>query len=434
MAKKRDRGELVSLLDVLERYFQGMPDLDAIRALKLAQVDELGELVKSTAELLAGTRGGDDGLGELVYPGGWLAKGWSDELFRTEMNALLLYEPRLLIHDPLAEYFFSEFDRLPKMRTLNGHGGTAVYGGPDLWANHGRRVHRGEDIEGIRSDLVRIFKFLAQVEPLIRSGVLVLRSQWPTIRRMQRHIMSSANADLKSTEMLAAVRATSSEGGGVARWDNLRGMQVTPPGGLLDPNDPAQWQPEFFYLAKTLAIADAAGAVYAPETSDEMRLLTTKMATVPVSRRTAPTMPVLREVLQTIVPDLELDPSAAVKIRESEEAFDAWRREMRGLQREAATVSGEDLPQLVEDRLMPRISDVKSAVTGSKWLTRHAARNVGLVAITTVATAAGGAAPGPAAATGLATGVGQWLYDAYAGRRLDGSKPVIATLVRSGAR
>lgn len=424
----------VSVLDVLEGFFGGVPELEAVRALTLGQVDELGELVTQSAESLALQREGPSELGELVYPGGWLARGWGQELFRVELNCALLYEPRLLIHDPLAEYYFASFNTLPKMRSIKGRAGSIVYGGPDLWANHGRRVHRGDDIDGIRADLVRIVRFLVDVEPLIRSGVVALRSQWPTIRRCQRHLMASCIADMASPKMLMAAGTASFEGGLLPRWDNVRGLQVTPPGGLLNPDDPAQWEPEFFYLAKTLAVADAAGAVYAPASPDELRLLVAKTSAIPAGRRAAPSVPVLREVLSVLVPDLTLSPAAAVKIRDSEASFEDWRRSLRDIQREATTTDEADIEELVEDRLRPQVNAVTKAVGGSAALRKYAGKSIAATLITAGASAITGAPLAPSVAAGALTGVAGWLQDAYAARRLDGSRALIATLLRSPTR
>jgi len=334
----------VSPLDVLDGFFGGTPTLEAVGAMSLGQIDELGELVMQSADALARDPAPDVAdIGQLVYPGGWLARGWGEDLFRVELNCSLLYEPRLLLHDPLAEYFFAAFNTLPRMRAVKGAIVSSMYGGADIWANHGRRVHRGDCLELIRADLVRIVRFMLEVEPLLRSGVIVMRSQWPTIRRRQRQLMASTNADVNSPAMLDAVRSATMAGGLLPRWDNLRGGQVSPPDGFLDPNDPDLCQPEFFYLAKTLAVADAAGAVYAPSTPDEQRLLIAKSAAAAASaRRGAPSPPVLREVLSYLVPDLTLDPSTAVRVRTSEASFEAWRRALRDVQREAAALSDED--------------------------------------------------------------------------------------------
>lgn len=263
-------GRLVTPLDVLDDYFGGLPDLDITKSLTLLQIDELGEKVNTAAEKLSRMKPDSESIGDLVYSGGWLANGWQGGIFRDELNCALLYEPRLLVHDPLAEYFVSDFSMLPEV-SLKGWGGVEIVAGARFWANHGRRVHRGDDVEGIRADLVAIFDVLNQLEPLIRSGVIVLRSQFPILNRDRHALAASVRADQRSEAMIAI--AARREGMPLPRWDSLRGMHLSPPGGRLDTGEHAQWKDEFYYLAKTLMFSRSAGALYAPASANELALL-----------------------------------------------------------------------------------------------------------------------------------------------------------------
>lgn len=420
-----------SPLDVLDGFFGGGPTLEAVALLTLDQVDELGAMVVQSAEALSSERVEASDAGELVYPGGWLARGWGQTLFRSELNCALLYEPRVLVHDPLAEYFFAEFDSLPRMRSIKAHGGMSLSSGPSAWANHGRRVHREGDLDAIRADLTRIVRFMLDVEPLIRGGVIVMRSQWPTIRRRQRQLMASCIADMSSVEMQDAAWGASAQGGLLPRWDNPRGGQVTVSTGFLDPQDPAQRQPEFFYLAKTLAVADAAGATYAPSTRDELSLLMAKSVTLASGRHAAPSQPVLQEVLSLLIPDLDLSPAAAVKIRTSEDSFEAWRRSLRDIQRQAAGVEPAALQELVEDRLRPEVEAVTKVVNRSPALREHARSGLAAAILTAGTNMVTGVPLAANAAASGVTGVAGWLWNAYAPRRVDGSRAVVAALLRT---
>ncbi|MFD1504294.1 hypothetical protein FE374_04420 [Georgenia yuyongxinii] len=412
-------------LDVLDDFFGGLPGAGAAKSLTLSQIDELGEMVNTTAARLSRMQPSTELIGDLVYPGGWLGNGWQDEIFRNELNCALLYEPRLLVHDPLAEYFFSDFNLLPEV-ALEGRGGTQVVAGARMWANHGRRVHRGDDVEGIRADLDSILGVLNLFEPLIRSGVIVMRSQFPILERERHALAASVRADLRSAPTVATVART--EGLPLPRWDNLRGLQVTPPGGLLDPNDRAQWEPEFYYLAKTLMFSRSAAALYAPASDNELALLQTKSAEYLKGKRSfAPSQPLIQEALRTMAPDMRLDPVTAVKVRSSEEAFNAWRQELRTLQRASVGVADADVPQLVKDMMQPKVDEVWKAVSKSAVLSRRAPKNLGLALITGIGALPGGLAA--AAAAAAATGVGGYLMDTFVRRQLDGSKPVIAALL-----
>lgn len=429
-------GPDVTPLDVLDGFFGGTPDLDAIGGLTLTEIDDLGELVVLSAQVLAGEPAAGGGAGDLIYPGGWLARGWGQELFRAELHCSLLYEPRLLLHDPLAEYYFAAFNTLPRMRSIKGAtGGVTMDAGPDMWADQGRRVHRGDDLEGARADLARIVRFLLEVEPLLRSGVIVMRSQWPTIRRSQRQLMASTNADLTTPEMIEVASSASAEGGHLPKWDNLRGLGITPPGGFLTPNDPAQWQPEFFYLAKTLAVADAAGAIYSPATPDEARLLMAKSRAAASRRGARPGQPVLEEVLRVLVPDMTLDAATAVKIRQSESAFEDWRRALRDIQRDAASLSDPvELRELVDDRLQPQVTAISTTVSLSQSLRSRSRSMLTTAMLGTLGGLAAGSPLLTSAASAGVPGVAGWLWDAYRGRRPGGASAVIAALLRKDSK
>src|SRR4051794_25731837 len=113
-AARKPKGPIVTVLDVLDELFGGVPDDETVAALTLELVDALGQRVNAAADRLAQVTVARDPIGDVIYPGGWLSSGWAETLFRPELNQTLLYQPRLLLHDPLAEYFFSDFDSIPR--------------------------------------------------------------------------------------------------------------------------------------------------------------------------------------------------------------------------------------------------------------------------------------------------------------------------------
>lgn len=418
-------GELVTSLDVLDDFFGGLPDADVADSLTAAQIDDLGTRVNAASQKLSRMKPSAEPIGDLIYPGGWLGSGWQHDIFRRELNCSLLYQPRLLVHDPLAEYFSSDFNILPEV-TLKGHNEFRSIHGARMWANTGRCVNREGDIAAVRSDLKGILETLRYFEKLIRTGTIVLRSQYPILSREWHALDSSVRADMRSSPM--AEVAAPNKGMPLPRWDNLRGGQATPPGGLLNPADPTRWKPEYYYLAKTLMFSGSAGAHYAPASPNELALLQAKSATLSRGNQaSAPRRPLVEEVLRQMAPDLTLDPDTAVKVRASEEAFNSWRIELRELQRASVGLSNEELPQLVSDRMQPRIDEVRKAVSKSDVLKRNAPKNLGLALIAGISALPGG--PGVAAFAAATTGVGGSLMDMYGPRHLDGSKPVIAALL-----
>lgn len=418
-------GELVTSLDVLDDFFGGFPDADVAESLTAAQIDDLGTKVNTAAQKLSRMKPNEEPIGDLIYPGGWLGNGWQHEVFRRELNCALLYQPRLLVHDPLAEYFFSDFSILPEV-TLKGSNGIQMIHGAKLWANSERRVNREDDINAVRADLKAIFSTLEHFEPLVRSGIVVMRSQFPVLEREWHALDSSVRNDLRSDSMVEI--AARQEGAPLPRWDNIRGLHASPPGGLQNPADPARWKPEFYYLAKTLMFSGSSGARYAPASANELALLQAKSANYARGNQaSAPSRPLVEEVLRQMAPDLTLDPDTAVKVRASEEAFNSWRIELRELQRASVGLSDEELPQLVSDRMQPRIDEVRKAVSKSDVLKRNAPRNLGVALIAGISAIPGD--PGEAAFAAVTTGVGGILMDMYASRHLDGSKPVVAALL-----
>ncbi len=104
-----------TVLDVLDRFFGAVPDEAAVRSLNQQEIDELGDLVVQSAAVTAAAAAPEG----TVYPGGWSAGNWHEQLFRGDLTLALLYYPRLLVHDPLADFFFRDFDALPPTKELH---------------------------------------------------------------------------------------------------------------------------------------------------------------------------------------------------------------------------------------------------------------------------------------------------------------------------
>jgi len=430
---KRKSAVAVTILDVIEGFFGELPDPTSIRMLSRQEIENFGELVVESASASAGQPCDD----APIYPGGWLSSYWGEQAFRGDLNLALLYQPRLLVHEPLADFFFAEVDRIPKMQPLRAlRGGITLEHGPRAWARPTLYVDMKDDLESVRGHLSRTIGYLAELAPLLRSGVIVARAQWPTILEREQAIMTSARHDVRSVEMVAVAEAAA-ESGGLHRWDNLRGANVTISGGFVPADRPWQWQPEFFYLAKTLAIADAAGAIYAPSTEDELRLLRTKSRQLgAVAGQERLPVEVLREISRVLLPDMQLDATTAVAMRLSAEGFDDWRRSLRALQRQVGGATEVDLRQQVEDVLIPQVREVERAISRStvmrNALQEGAATAVITGAVGAISSSQGGQGMGPVGLAGLGSGVLQWLWNAYRPRPLEGAQAVLASLMRKG--
>lgn len=427
---KPDPLQRVTPLDVLEHFLGEEPSGDAIRRLSFDQLQELGTLAKQSAEatLL------DPAPPDTYYPGGWLGAHWQYQMMAGDLNLALLYYPRLLVHDPLAEFFFDQHDRLPELRPLRDTSGTmTISGGPRMWSQHSSSHMTRESFEGERERLAAIVEYVSDLSPLLRAGILVCRTQYPTLIAREEALLSSVRHDVRSTEMQEAVRQANAIDP-VATWDTLRGAQITPSTGFRAVDQPWLAQYEFYFLAKTLAVADQAGAVYVPPAAGDLHLLRQKARS-----RGLPTPPghpgrVLEEVARLVVPDLQLSAREAVAIRTSEDAFDDWRRQLSALARDASADGPEEMRQRVEDALIPSIRRVEKASSGVAAL-RSSLRDTGAYVAMSALPGAGAAAltggvPAMAAAAAATGGVLKWVYDAYKPKKPDSRDAVLASLIR----
>jgi hypothetical protein len=279
----------------------------------------------------------------------------------------------------------------------------------------------------------RLVLNVVEFAPLIDRQILTLRPQWPTILTRQQAIMSSVRHDVRSAEMQAAVSGDPSD---LTRWDNIQGGKVSVNGGIPHPTD-APWvhQEEFFYLAKTLAVADEAGATYVPPTDSDFGLLRAKAVAGASSLKGLEQQPtkLLEEVARFLVPDLVIDPKTTVKIRENEESFDSWRRGLSALARDSKNDDPVSLAGRVEDTLIPRVRDINASLKKSRPLRENLIPDGASIAISAgiglLTAGPAGAAIG--ATSAAAPGVIGWLFKAYQRPNLSGADTVLARLVKN---
>lgn len=421
---------VITPLDVLRNFFGELPGDQALASLTIPMMEELGELLVQSAEAQAS----DPVPAGTYYPGGWLGAGWNEPIFSTDLHLALLYYPRLLLHDPLSGYFFNRFNDLPKMRDirvinpLTRAQMATTYTGPDVFAQHGVYFTQRSDPATALDWFRRLIRNVLAFAPLIDNGILILRPQWPTILTRQQSIMTSVRHDVRSDQMQSAANSNPS---GLTRWDNIRGGKVSVNGSVPHPAD-APWvnQDEFFYLAKTLAVADEAGATYVPSTDEDFALLRAKAVTSASHLKGLQQQPtkLLEEVARLVVPDLTLDPKTTVRVRQDEESFDSWRRELSALARDSRDDDEETLAGRVDDMLIPRIRDIQRSIARSKPLRDNMVPDGAIIA---VSAGVGFLTGGPAgAALGAAPGVAGWLFKAYLRPNLSGSDAVLARLIR----
>ncbi|MEV8132850.1 hypothetical protein AB0O54_17095 [Pseudarthrobacter oxydans] len=431
---RRDGLILASPIEVLRNYFGQLPGDKELNALTVAQMEDLGQLLVQSAEASLA----DPVPSGTYYPGGWLGAGWNEPIFSTGLHLALLYYPRLLVHDPLSGYFFDRFEDLPKMKEIRMINPTSrshvasTYTGPDLFAQHAVYFTQKSNPDHALSWFTRMVRSVVSFAPLIDKGILILRPQWPTILTRQQAIMSSVRHDVRSQEMQSAAER---DPAGVSRWDNIRGGKVSVAAGVPHTAD-APWinQEEFFYLAKTLAVADQAGATYVPPTDADFGMVRAKAATGAYKVKGIQQQPtkLLEEVARFVVPDLTLDPKTTIRLRQDDESFDSWRRELSSLARDSRDDDAQALAERVDDMLVPRIREITRSLSKSRPLRDNLVPDGASIAISAgigfMAGGPAGAALG--AAAGAAPGVIGWLFKAYQRPNLSGSDTVLARLIQ----
>ncbi|SET92118.1 hypothetical protein [Geodermatophilus poikilotrophus] len=430
-SQKFNTAPRITPLDVLENFLGEEPSGKAIRCLTYEQLRELGDLSKQSANASLN----DPAPPDTYYHGGWVGAHWQYQIMAGDLNLALLYYPQILVHDPLAEFFFDEHDRLPSLRPLHEANSRMILsGGPQMWSQHSSARMTKDDYQEERERLATIVQYISELSPLLKAGVLVCRTQYPTLIARNEAIMSSVRHDVRSPSMQEAVTEANAIDP-VAVWDSLRGMQLTPSTGYRKVDEPWAAQYEFYFLAKTLAVADQAGAVYAPPASGDLHLLRQKARAGKIPLPLGHPRGVLEEVARLLVPDLQLRARDAVAIRNSEDAFDDWRRQISSLARDASSDSADEMRQRVEDALIPAIRRVEKASSSTAAL-KSSLRDTGAyVAMSALpgasAAALTGGVPAVAATAAAVGGVLKWLYDAYKPKKVDSRDAVLASLIRA---
>lgn len=418
-----------TILDALEDVLGARPVRRELAQLDLTELDEIAThlnrfwLLQSDKVV--------EGAASLV--GGWRAAYASEPSFREDLSDSLLYYSKVLLLDPLAD-FFSDRSALPALRGIRYRRRDGAYNilqtGPQLWSQAGSFESLRDYPELAADRFAAIVHNLYEIEGLVREGVVELRSQWPILSRRRYQLETAVRHDVGSAELQDLIRSLSTDDAiGPTVWDNIQGLAVS----LDDPIRPAdeKWraEPFFYYLGKTLAIADAYGAQYVPSSSPDLELLRNKISSgIQFSHPSA----MLREVSRLTVPSMHVSVRQAVAIRKSSDNFEDWRRSLRKIQRDGSADSPEELRQRIEDELLPRVHKVQRDVEGSSIKDLVRTDGADLVIDGTIGFSVAMATNEPAwgAAAALGSGVLQWVRKAYSRPQPSGADAVLATLLR----
>jgi len=424
-----------TVLDVIENYLGSPPSPEALSKLSFSELQDFGEVhaefarAQSSEQIPEGAN----------FIGGWIGALWSDPVLRPDLSKAILYYSRLLVLDPLAD-FFDDRSGLPPTRPIRvsrpeDRQFNVLESGPKLWSGAGSMNSFAGDADAALARFAAIVMNLYSLEPLIRSGVVVLRSQWPTIVRESISLQTSVRHDVQSPSMQEFAREAASAEDSLQVWDNLRGGAMTLSGGPVHPKDlPWETQHIFYYLAKTLAVADAANAQYVPATERDLELLRRKTATT--VRSPFPSS-YLEQVTRVIVPSFEVPIREAVAMRQSADGFEEWRNRLELIRRDGESEDIDSLRERIEMELRPAIRAAKDEVRKSSLLgTFKETRNdvIFTTGIAATTAAISGGSPVVAGGAAIASGAVAWLRRAYGQRSAAASQAVMAVLVKGSAK
>lgn len=417
-----------TVFDVIENHLGDRPTRAQLEALSIEELEELagylGEL--STAQADEEIPGGASLLG------GWLSSFWSERVLREELSDSILYYDRLLVMDPLADYF-SDRSALPQphpIRYRRPDGGeNTITAGAALW-NWGSY----EEVRSVPADAARRFAAIVmnlyELEQPIRSGVLVLRNQWPVLAERAEQLATAVRHDVGSKELQTFVRGVPPTEVGLTAWDSLQGGGITFDSPARAADKPWQAEPFFYYLNKMLAVADAAGAQYIPSTALDLGLLERKVSGA--LHRMHPGV-MLREVSRVAVPSVEVPIREAVAMRRSSEDFEDWRSTLSAIQRNGSADTSEELAQRVEDELAPRVRAVQRGLQRSSFAASVRSQGASLVIDGAIGAATAMLTHDVwGAGAGVTSGALHWIYRAYTREKPHGADAVLSVLVKAG--
>jgi hypothetical protein len=302
----------------------------------------------------------------------------------------------------------------------------------------------GPTLEGGRTNLTHAVAALAPLAPLIRGGVCVPVPHLNIALRRQEGVLSAVRHAVADAGFRAAVENPVDVA--ALTSDEVHGFQVvTGPvrsrADLLNQNI----APAAFYVARTVAIADAFGASYVPPSATDWALYENRIDALlaPALKRKARVD--LRVVSALSRPELPLlrgmDAEAIASIHGNEESFEDWRRALRRAvkQIESSTTAGSEFEEesrdVLEDELKPMADEVAKAVSRSQ-LMREKGRDAKIALSSGVAVAGSAALAGAASPVAMATAagsaVGTWLLGSLFPKRQSGARAVVAQLIQSG--
>lgn len=431
---------LHTIVDVLEGALDGDLSRDAVARLSEADVDELADLV---ATFYAAWTLEPPAEGVMrVHLGGWVAQNAAAAPMMPVVNNALLYAHEILVHDQVAAFLYprrSSLRALPPIRDARG---------PQIAGDQAHIESTGgwfaqRSLEGAHSYLGDGVEMLAALAPLIRAGVVLPIPHLQVARERQEGILTATIRTFQDPEFGALVSSPIDEL--PLTRDDLRGFPVKSPRPKT-PFDAAlqDFGGAAYYLNRTIAIADAFHASYVPPSATDWALYEHRLgdAIASLPHGLDLDLRVMAALGRARLPLLDnVDLETMVKIRQGEEAFEDWRRELRvaGRAIEMSTTDPAHFAaegrEVLDDLLQPMVAAVKDSQTVRARITSSSADAAGELVLGAAAAGAAHAAGFPATQT-LVEAAGfaaaRWAFGTLFPRRAVGAKSIVGHLVRGG--
>jgi hypothetical protein len=431
---------MATILDVLENALDG--ELTAERAASLAP-RELGALSEVLEEYYAAWEPPTPAAGELrAYPGGWVAANYTAPEAKSLLATTLLYFHTILIHDPVGEWFDRRRAILKSPPPVRYRNRAKVQGAQAHLMRFDGYHYTRDEPERTREQLRWMLPMLSDFAPLIRAGIAIPFNQLGILVDRQTGLLTAVRHDVTDDELMRRIREPIDLPPVTADFSRGLHLDLRGAGGPV-PGDESKSvvQNPSYYLNKTLAIADAASARYIPPSATDFALYARRLqrTSQELSRRANLDLSVAAGLSRTELPLLEeLDLRTLVELRRTEEAFEAWRTQLRTAVRQIESGPEteqfkEEAKEVLEDCLSAVAADVRRAQSRSHLL--RASKREMTINLTTGVAVAGGAAllgagaPAAVAAAGISA-IARWTVGALFPPKPSGARAVITALMR----
>ncbi|HTB49678.1 MAG TPA: hypothetical protein VK701_01750 [Solirubrobacteraceae bacterium] len=433
---------LHTVIDVLDNALDGDLTSERVHQLSLAEIHDLYESVNDFYDAWDPAPPPDGAL--RTHLGGWVARCPDHGAARDLLNSALLYAHEVVVYDPLAAYFQPGRSRLRPLPAVRGIGIDIQASSVHLEATAGYERF-ADELDAHHTNLSAAVRQVAQLAPLIRSGAVLLVPHLRLVLARQDAIHTAVRHMIKDDEYRALLaspidRPPLTQDDGTRVSFSVAAPRTRSDQLMQEAGDAA------YYLARTLAVAGAAGASYLPPSGTEWALYEQRLRVLgqTLRRETRRDLYVAPALSSSDLPLLHaLDPSTLVAARAQEEAFEDWRTALRRATQHIRTLpsDGEEFVSeardVLADELGPVSKEVAQATRRSKVLADSAKDSwlriaCGAATTGSVAVAAGSSMLPVAGAT--AGGMLSWLATSLFGRQQTGHRAVVAHLVhaRSG--